>query len=162
RPPTERTRMRPSRRPRRATSVVTAGFVLAGLMAIAGSARAVTPGVNGRIVFSSDRTGSGDIYVMDANGAGQTRLTNDPAPDLDWAPAASPTAVDGGRSGGGGGGDIYVMDADGSNQARLTTDPAADRFAGWSPDGSRIVFESDRTGGGDIYVMDSDGTLQAR
>jgi hypothetical protein len=41
-----------------------------------------------RIAFTSTRTGNGDIYVMDANGNGQTRLTTDAAAesDPDWSP----------------------------------------------------------------------------
>ena len=40
------------------------------------------------IAFLSDRDGNGEIYVMNADGTGQTRLTNNPA--LDWFPAWSP------------------------------------------------------------------------
>ncbi len=57
---------------------------------------------------------------------------------------------------------IYVMDADGSNQTRLTRQAAGDWSPGWSPDGSRIAFESVRDGIMDIYVMDADGSNQAR
>ena len=33
----------------------------------------------GRIVFTSTRDGNTEIYVMDANGGNQERLTNNPA-----------------------------------------------------------------------------------
>jgi len=49
------------------------------------------------------------------------------------------------------------MDANGLNHSRLTDDPGQDRSPKWSPDGSRIVFDSDRTGNNDIWVMDADG-----
>jgi hypothetical protein len=42
------------------------------------------PGVNGKIVFFSDRDGNYEIYVMNADGSSQTRLTNNGA--LDWSP----------------------------------------------------------------------------
>jgi TolB protein len=47
--------------------------------------------------------------------------------------------------------DIYVMQANGSNPRRLTA--RFQRWAAWSPDGRRIVFESDRRGSFDLYVM---------
>src|SRR5438093_11151135 len=52
------------------------------------------------------------------------------------------------------------MRANGNDQKRLTTSPGADSFPSWSPDGSRIVFESTRAGNTDIYVMNADGSDQ--
>lgn len=55
--------------------------------------------------------------------------------------------------------EIYVMNADGSNQVNLTNNPALDAAPVWSPDGSKIVFASDRDGGNrNIWVMNADGT----
>ena len=42
--------------------------------------------------------------------------------------------------------DIYTMNPDGSNRVQLTTTPSEDVDPRWSPDGTRIVFASDRTG----------------
>jgi len=41
-----------------------------------------------RIVFVSDRDGNNEIYVMDADGSNQQRLTNNPAGDSfpSWSP----------------------------------------------------------------------------
>ena len=59
--------------------------------------------------------------------------------------------------------EIYVMDADGNNLRRLTNDPSLDFGPAWSPDGSRIVFCSNREAGTfDIYMMDADGGNQVR
>jgi Tol biopolymer transport system component len=52
------------------------------------------------------------------------------------------------------------MDADGSNQTNLTSNAARDEYASWSPNGSRIAFQSDRDGNLEIYVMDADGSSQ--
>ena len=41
-----------------------------------------------KIVFSSDRDGNNELYVMDADGSNQTRLTNTLADEFgpDWGP----------------------------------------------------------------------------
>ncbi|MFL6332500.1 MAG: PKD domain-containing protein [Pyrinomonadaceae bacterium] len=61
---------------------------------------------------------------------------------------------------------IYAMNADGSGQIRLTNNGANDDGPRFSPNGTKIVFQSDRdnlsTGAGDIYVMNADGTSQQR
>ena len=44
------------------------------------------------------------------------------------------------------------------DQTRLTNDAATDAWADWSPDGTKIVFQSDRDGNSEIYVMNADGT----
>jgi Tol biopolymer transport system component len=57
---------------------------------------------------------------------------------------------------------IYVMDGDGSAITRLTFSGANDDYPRWSPNGTKILFQSDRdhpdTGYMDIYVMNSDGS----
>jgi gamma-glutamyltranspeptidase / glutathione hydrolase len=48
-------------------------------------------------------------------------------------------------------GDIWVMDASGGSPSRLTSGPSWDRDPAWVPDGSAIVFSSDRAGGFDLW-----------
>jgi TolB protein len=52
------------------------------------------------------------------------------------------------------------MDADGSDARRLTNDPAFDGDPQWSPDGTQILFTTDRAGNFDIWVMNVDGSGQ--
>jgi len=56
--------------------------------------------------------------------------------------------------------EIYTMNADGTNQTRLTFNSGFEGGPRWSPDGTKIVFVSDRDGGGTlrIYVMNADGS----
>jgi Tol biopolymer transport system component len=57
---------------------------------------------------------------------------------------------------------IYIMNDDGSNWKRLTNNMAGDWWPELSPDGSKIVFYSNRDGNSEIYVMDTTGDNQQR
>ena len=65
-------------------------------------------------------------------------------------------------AGGDGIGAIYTTEADGSNVQRLTSSPRHDVTPRWSPDGTKIAFESIRDNNGEIYVMNADGSNQTR
>jgi TolB protein len=63
--------------------------------------------------------------------------------------------------------EIYLMDGDGTNPRRVTENTYADGFPALSPDGRRIVFDSNRlrTQGdafntSDLFVMNTDGSAQ--
>jgi len=62
------------------------------------------------------------------------------------------------------GAEIYLMDPDGTNPRRLTDDEFTDTAAKLSPDGKRIVFDSNRLRGAgepantsDLFLMKADG-----
>ncbi len=61
---------------------------------------------------------------MNADGSGQTRLTTNPASDVE--PAFLATGKIAFASNRDGNLEVYSMNADGSGQTRLTTNPAAD------------------------------------
>jgi Tol biopolymer transport system component len=60
--------------------------------------------------------------------------------------------------------DIFIMNSDGSEVTRLTNNQAEDWYPVFSPDGSMIVFTSDRDNqpGHELYAMNLDGTNQTR
>ena len=109
-----------------------------------------------QIAFVSERDGTRQIYVMDADGGNPRNLTNNDFHNWDpsWSPNGKRIAFTSRRAGDL---EIYVMDADGSNRRRLTEDRHYDRFPSWSPDSKRIAFVSEREGHGKIYMMDADG-----
>ncbi|MEW6215632.1 MAG: chitobiase/beta-hexosaminidase C-terminal domain-containing protein, partial [Nitrospirota bacterium] len=91
-----------------------------------------------KIAFSSYRDGNYEIYVMDADGTGQTNLTNNPGIDVwpAWSPDGTKIAFASFRDGNQ---EIYVMNADGTGQNRLTYNPAQDVRADWGPSASLPV-----------------------
>ena len=114
-----------------------------------------------KIAFRSFRHGDYEIYLMNADGSNQTRLTNSTGNDSrpHWSPDGSKIAFLSGRDGNP---EIYVMTSAGGNQTRLTDNSAADDAPVWSPDGSKIAFQSNRDGNPEIYVMTSAGGNQTR
>jgi len=102
-------------------------------------------------------TGSGSqtvLSVMNADGTGRFPLLFSGAANPDWSPD----------------GWTFVFDQVNSiwNYNRLTqtslrlTNPTFDSRPRYSPDGSKIVFQSNRDGNTEIYVMNSNGAAQTR
>jgi Tol biopolymer transport system component len=116
---------------------------------------------------------SDEVYVVDAvTGGGLTKLTGCPGVDtfcLNDYPVWSP---DGGRivfmhaeqfdaDGNPLDEQVWVMDANGSHKQQLTFDNRVkDQVPDWSPDGSKIAYESGGIGDGQIWVMNANGSGQ--
>jgi Tol biopolymer transport system component len=179
--------------------------IAAALAAIgfAGPAQANTtlPGLNGKILFTSTRDfpltpdlagqrgtdqptcAAGDecsqeLYSMNPDGSGTTRLTNNTVFDDTgaWLPAdGSQIAFEEDNATDdccGEEADIWSMHGDGGSPIQLTSDPGAETHPTYSPDGSRIAFSGavdestpasaatrliSPSNGSQIYVMSAAG-----
>lgn len=124
------------------------------------------------IVFSSDRDGDFEIYVMDGEGQNVRRLTqnagtganeaDDHSPS--WAPDGRRFAFTSTRDHEGDGFDsneLYVMGSDGGGQTRLTENETGEGPPSWSPDGEELLYARRRVPGKDPFelaLLRADGT----
>ncbi len=111
-----------------------------------------------RIVFSSDREGSDDIWTVSAQSTDWTRVTPGPARDwgATWFPGGRRILFSSDRSGAF---NLWAVNADGTNLEQLTEGDFEDGDACVSPNGRDIVFKSNRSGNWDIWLREDDGNL---
>lgn len=113
-----------------------------------------------RIVYYSEVNGHADLFSMNADGSDVQNLTD--TPDVsEGAPALSPDGrylafdsdVDGNY-------EIYVRDLTTGTDRRITRSASRDVAPAWHPDGTELVFMSDRVSRPefDIYRVNLDGS----
>ena len=105
-----------------------------------------------------------DIFIMDADGGNLHQVTkgvgNDVGPD--WSPDGKRIVFSRGyfRLHGKPRSelmDIFVVDVGSGRETQLTDNRVIDASPDWSPDGSSIVFASERAGTGDLWTVAPDG-----
>ena len=110
--------------------------------------------------FEVDPSYFGDIYIMDADGSNQTRLTN--SPGYDGGPFFTPDGehivwrhftADGSKA------DIYTMRIDGSRRRRLTNFKSMSWAPYFHPSGAYVIFASNKLGFSnfELYLVDANG-----
>ena len=106
-----------------------------------------------KLAFTSNRDGNSEIYVVNRDGSGMRRLTNNPAIDVTptWSPTGNQIAFTSDRTGTP---QIYVMNADGSELRKITSESRCDRPT-WSVSPFNEIAYASQTGAGyDIKVYD--------
>src|SRR5215213_5569463 len=116
-----------------------------------------------QLVFQSARLGNTTLYIINADGTGERRLTrtgygDDTHPS--WSPDGRTILFDSSRDGAF---HLYTIRLDGTGERRLTVRDTSGalmfaRPPSWSPDGRRIAFFSDREGNARLYSVAVDGT----
>ena len=108
-----------------------------------------------KIAFVSGRSGSADIFVMEADGSGTRRLTatkqNDSHPT--WEPSGERIAF--ARDG-----EIYVVNAAGGGERKISDVLVEESEPSWSPDGDWIAYVRRTPGTAiqNVWVMRADGS----
>jgi Tol biopolymer transport system component len=106
-----------------------------------------------RVAFLSGSFGEGALLVIDADGSGESHVTEVAARPPEWSPDGANLvfeAVEGG---------IFSVGADGSGLVEIASDGHGPM---WSPDGTRIVFFAEVDANVDVFVMTADGSNRSR
>lgn len=103
-----------------------------------------------------------EIFVMDADGKNDVRLTNKPGGD--GGPQVSPDgtkiAFHGKHTDGNY--EILLMDIDGKNLVNLTDDPMEDYSPSWSPDGKWIAYTKGNSKNYDVWIIHLETKIKYR
>ncbi len=111
-----------------------------------------------QIAFISDRSGTPQLWAMDADGANVRRLVNEGGhcDSPSWSPDGrfilySWQAPHQYKH------DIFILEVATGRIFQLTSGRGSSEAPSWSPDGRHIVFQSDRSGENQVFIMNADG-----
>ncbi len=108
------------------------------------------------VVYTSERFGNPDLFLIPTAGGEPRRLTDHRGND-DWArfsPDGTRIVFNSDRTGNR---ELWILELDGGRPIRFTHGPGNSWQADWSPDGDRIAFVSDRGGTLDIWTIAAPG-----
>ncbi len=123
-----------------------------------------------KIIFTRDisdpndtnAVSNGEIFIMDADGKNEKRLTNRPGYDggAEFSPDGTKIAFYGKTAEGTY--EIFIMDPDGNTIINLTNDLHADYSPAWSPDGKWIAYTSGISKNYDIWLICVETKIKTR
>ena len=122
------------------------------------------PLTTAKIVFSANREGNRDIYLMNPDGSQQVNITNHGADDISpaWSPTGEQILFASDRDRFRGSWDLYLMDPHGES-VQPVFGRSADRSAPtWSPDGKQIAYRRREQGQQFIYIARIDRKNEER
>lgn len=111
-----------------------------------------------RIAFTSNRSGSYEIWIANADGSDLQKVTDFGGPFTSsprWSPDGSTIAFTGRDRGNA---DIYLLEANTSARLPLVSSDADELAPSWHPDGSSVLYSSNTTGRWEVYRIGRDGT----
>lgn len=112
---------------------------------------------NTQIIFTSNRSGDKELYIMDYDGYNQHKITEFKSYSIfpDISPDGNSIAF---TSYFRGYPDLYLLSRSGGRLKQLTSRQGLNTTPDWSPDGKKIIFTSSRDGNAEIYIINSDGS----
>ncbi|GAB5520778.1 MAG: winged helix-turn-helix domain-containing protein [Rhodothermales bacterium] len=111
---------------------------------------AVSPGGQ-QIAFTSDRSGSPELWISDMDGSQLRKVTAFEGPFVgspQWSPDGKRLVFEARAQGNA---DVYLFNLETGVQERLTTDSANDVVPRWSRDGRAVYFGSNRAHGWQLW-----------
>ena len=113
------------------------------------------------LAYTSYRSGSPDLYLLNLDDGREERLTNEPGLALagSWSPNGRYLAISRTVEGNN---DVFIYDTRRRRFKRLTTDTGIDVSPSFAPDGQRLVFTSDRGGSPQLYLTSVKGGKPVR
>lgn len=119
----------------------------------------------GTIYISSDygkseRFGGSEIFALKSNGEFNRITFSEDTSSFNIYPRVSPDDSKllycSNCLGSGVNSEIILIEPDGSNAVNLTNHPSADKYGSWSPDGTKVLFQSNRSGNFQLFIIDID------
>jgi len=113
--------------------------------------------INGRVIFSSSKSGNMEVYSIRKDGSDEQRITvgTSISTAANWSPNGYKIAFVSDRSGAP---QIYVADFTGANANRITFGGSYHDSPSWSPDGTKIAYTAQRNRKKMIAVSSVDGS----